>query len=57
MREIPDAYTAICGILLPHMRLYAEIRKLLQAVIQFYLYVNIRFSTLFIIRRYTIVSK
>ena len=42
MRKIPDAYNAICGILLPLMRHYTETHKLLHTVIQSYLNVPMR---------------
>ena len=42
IRKFPDAYTALCGILLPHMRHYAEISNFLHAVIQYSLYVTMR---------------
>ena len=42
IRKFPDAYTALCGILLPHMRHYAEISNFLHTVIQCYIYVTMR---------------
>ena len=42
IRQFPDAYTALCGILLPLMRHYAEISNFLHTVIQCCLYVTMR---------------
>ena len=42
MRKFPDVYTALCGILLPLIRYYAEINNFLHAVIWCYLYVTMR---------------
>ena len=38
--KFPDAYTALLGILIPHMRHYAEISNFFHSVIQCYLYVT-----------------
>ena len=42
MRKFPDVYTAICGILQPHMRHYPEIRNFFHTVIQCYSCVTMR---------------
>ena len=62
MRKVPDAYTALCGILLPLLRNYAEISNFLHTVIWCHLCVTMRkiagayaSTCVFHIMRYTVL--